>query len=738
MKKLYLFFFIFIGLISVIFCQTESATIKSKRPTVGLVLSGGGAKGWAYIGLLKVIQEAGLRIDYIGGTSAGSIIGGLYAIGYHPDSIAKIIRTQKWNELMQDVQERKYISYFDKVFGERYIFTLPVKEKKIGLKASLYEGQNIDLMLNHYFTVVYKIKDFSKLLTPFICIGTDLITGDAVVLNKGYLPQAIKTSMSIPGYFAPIDYEGYYMVDGGVVNNYPVMPVKELGAQIIIGGDVQSGDTTNREDLNTLTNILDQIIGYHRNAANEIGRQNTDLYVHLKSAFTTMDFDKYDSIIAFGERTARKYYDQIKALADSLNAIEYRPVKKYETVPLDSVYINDIRYTGYNKMRPKYLDNYFGKFKNKYVRLEEIEDAVNYLYGTQFFQTVFYELQYENGRTILLIKLKESDPGNLSAGIHYDTEYQGSVLANMTVRNVLGRRSKLFIDLLLGTYPRLRALYLIDNGAKPGLGINLDFYGFNFDIYDGTAKENRLEFDNYEGSVFVPLTIRNNINFKAGFDYQYFRFRQKIIIDSTLDYFSEFSSYGNLFFSLGVDTRDKAYFTTRGVLSELKVKYILPFSKNLSSVLFTNTLISYFNYNQNIPLTKRFTLKPGLFLGYTLQDRAPPIQHWFWIGGLNEYNYLENHQAFSGLKFIQSYGLYTAIGRLKLQYNFIKKFYATLMTDVGQNQISFDDFLNMKNIMVGYGLKVSFNSFIGPVEFAVMGSNMLPGASVFFSVGYWL
>jgi NTE family protein len=736
------FFFLFLFIFGSVSAYGQSHdTTKSKRPTVGLVLSGGGAKGWAYLGVLRVLQEAGLEVDYIAGASAGSIVGGMYALGYHPDTIERIIRSQDWDAVMKDVIDRKYISFDDKTYGGRYIFTLPIKEKKIGLKSSLYEGQNIDLLLNRYYSVAYKDTLFKDFQTPFVCIGTDLYDGKQVVLDRGYLPMAIRSSMAIPAYFSPVDYQGYYLVDGGVVNNYPVTPLKELGVDIIVGLDVQSGEKRTKKDLQNLTTILDQIIGYHRQEENEKGKLQTDLYVHLKMNYSMMDFNNYDSIINFGERIARENFTKIKALADSLNAIEYKPLKSYKTVPLDSISIYQVKYTGYKKMRRKYLETIFGGFNNRNTAISDIEEAITYAYGTGFFQSVFYELEFKNGKTNLIIKVKESEPGNLSAGIHYDTDYKGSVLANLTVRNVLGRRSKLFIDLLLGTYPRLKTLYLIDNGSKPGFGFSLDFWGFDFDLYNSdnrTEKESKLQFINYKGSVFTPVTIRNDFNFKLGFEYEYFRFRQDYINDTILDEFSDFSSYGNLYVSFGADTRDKQSFSTRGAFTEFKIKYILPFSKNWSSELFTNTLILYLKYSQNIKLARRFTLRPGLFLGYTSQGETAPVQHWFWVGGLNEYNYLENHEPFTGLKFIQSYGFYTAIGRLKLQYNFIKNFYATLMADVGQNQIEFDDFLVTKNIIVGYGLKVSYNSFVGPVEIAFMGSNLLPGASVFFSVGYWL
>jgi NTE family protein len=725
----------------------------SKRPSVGLVMSGGGAKGWAYLGVLRVMQEAGLDVDYIAGASAGSIVGGMYALGYHPDSIEKIIRSQDWDAVMKDIIERKYVAYQDKIYGGRYIFSLPIKNRKIGLKASLYEGQNIDLLLNRYYSVAYKDTLFKDFQTPFICIGTDLFEGKQVVLDRGYLPNAIRSSMAIPAYFAPVEYQGNFLVDGGVVNNYPVTPLKDLGVDIIVGADVQSRKKRTKEDLQSLTTILDQIIGYHRQEENKKGKEQTDVYIHLRMPYSMMDFNNYDSIINFGEKVARQHFDELKALADSLNKIEYRPIKTYATVPLDSVDIHVVRYEGYARMRRQYLESFFGEFRNTKIAMADLEEAINYAYGSGFFQTVYYELEYADGKTNLVIKLKESDPGNLSAGLHYDTDYKGSILANLAVRNLFGHRSKFFIDLVLGNYPLLRGLYLIDNGSKPGFGLDFDFYTFDFDTYVEDQKDNRWEFDNFSGSVFTPLTVRNIFGLKAGFQYQYFRFRQKIETDTTVTGYDSFSSFGELYLELGADTRDKAYFTTRGSFVRFKALYKIPLSKDWNEELFDNTVVLYLKWNQNVRLAKRFTLQPGLFLGMTFTRdglvtdevvanndgvNPVPVQSRFWAGGLNNYNYLETLLPFTGLKFIQSQGTYVAIGRLNLQYNFYKQFYATAMLDVGQVQPTWDSFWNEKYTMAGYGLKASYNSFIGPVEGSVMWSNMIPGATFFLNIGFWL
>ena len=731
----------------------NSPSKDSKRPSVGLVMSGGGAKGWAYLGVLRVLQEAGLDVDYISGASAGSIVGGMYALGYHPDTIERIIREQDWDAVMQDIIDRKYISYDDKVYGGKYIFSLPIRERKIGLKASLYEGQNIDLLLNRYYSVAYKDTLFKDFQTPFLCIGTDLYEGKQVVLDKGYLPMAIRSSMAIPAYFAPVEYEGYYLVDGGVVNNYPVTPLKDKGVDIIVGADVQARTKRTKEDLDNLTTILDQIIGYHRQAENEKGKDLTDIYIHLKMPYSMMDFNNYDSIINFGERVAREHFDEIKELADSLNAIEYRPVKEYKTVPLDSVDIHVVNYLGYKRMKRKYLETFFGEFRNRRVAITEIEEAINYTYGTGFFQTVYYQLEYKNGKTNLIIKLKESDPGKLSAGVHYDTDYKGAILASLAVRNMLGHRSKLFVDLVLGNYPLLRGLYTLDNGSKPGIGADFDFWTFDFDTYDGDQKDNRFEFDNFSGSVFTPLTVRNVFGMKLGFQYQYFRFKQKIESDSTLTGYESFSSFGEFFLDLGADTRDKYYFATKGALVKFRVFYKIPFSEDWNKDFFNNNLIFFLKWNQHIRMGDKFSLQPGVFLGGTFTREGVitntmvsdndgvvpvPIQSRFWVGGQNQVNYLQSLVPFTGLKFIQSQGTYTAIVRLNLQYNFFKNLYATAMFDGGQNQLTWDLFKESRYLMAGYGLRLSYNSFIGPVEGSIMWSNMLPGATFFLNIGFWL
>ena len=711
---------------------------KSKRPTVGLVLSGGGAKGFAYIGLLKVLQETGLQVDYIGGSSIGSIMGGLYAIGYHPDSIAKMIRIQNWTSLLSDGTARKYVAYDEKEFGEKTILSVYIRNKKIGLSNAFYQGQQVDMLLNHYFSPAYRTYSFSDFQTPFLCMGTDLYTGDAIVLDKGYLPKAIRASMSIPGYFAPTDYMGYYLVDGGVVNNYPVKQVKEMGAEIIIGGDVQQGLYTTKKQLNTITAILDQITSFPAIEANQVADSLTNISVRIKLNYGMKDFDDYDSIIAKGERVARAHYAEIKALTDSLNALEYRPLKSYDAQPLDSLQFGKILIQGNTRTPAKYFYTFFKDIKGHLIAIRDLETIINYIYGSNYFERASYEMDNTKSPPDLIIDVVEAAPGILSAGIHFDNDYNGSIILNGAFRNLLGKNTKLFANLILGVNPRVKLLYLVGWSGKAGLGVSVDLYSFKFNIYDKSSKVDQLTFINNKASVFFNSMFLNMYNIRAGFDYEYFRFRQDLQVDTTITKYQNFRSYGTPFISINADTRDDAYFPTRGFIGTLRAEYVMPLSGNWVKQIFTNSAIIYLNYIQSIPLSKKFTLRLGIFAGGTLkQSDSPPVQHLFALGGLNNRNYVETFLDFTGAQFVQNYGSYSLIGRLKLQYNLFKKNYITLRTDVGGSEGTVDELFQSRSFMVGYGVTYSYNSFIGPIELTLMGSNINPGPMLFLNLGFW-
>lgn len=739
-------YFLFLGLFLFLFqshfvllanAEGEVVIPKKERPKVGLVLSGGGAKGFAYIGLFRVLEEVGLPIDYVGGASIGSIMAGLYAVGYSADEIERIVRKQDWDMVLRDEIPRKFIAYEEKELWEKSIVSLPFKKRKLGMGGSLYYGQQVNILLNRFFSPAWHVTDFGKLQTPFLCVGTDLFTGQSIEMKTGYLPMAIRASMSIPGYFAPTYYQGRYLVDGGVVNNYPAVDVQKMGAQLLIGGDVQSPLKDNMDDLASVASVIDQIVSFSRIEANDQAKKLFEIDIHFALNEGMMDFTAYDSIIATGERVARAHYAELKKLADSLNAIEYKPMRKFDATPLDEIRINEVKYRGNKKMSSIYLDNYFEGFEHTTAQFDDIEETVTMVYGTGFFKYVFYELEPAgDGTANLIIVVEEGAPGYVSAAIHYDVDYQGSILLGGVFRNVLGHRSKLFAELALGTNPRFKAFYTVSNGSKPSFGAQLETYTFLFDDYNDNVKVNRLDFSTLNVSAFLTRTKGNVLNWRMGLQYEYFRFKQDVQTDTILESMANFQSYANAFISLKGDTRDKPYFSTKGFLFSAKALYVVPLSNDWSSNLFSNSLVFFAKYEQNIHVSDKLVIRPGLFAGGTLKQEFPPVQHWFGFGGLNDINYVENLVPFAGVHFVQRMGLYTGIARMRVQYNVFKKIYFTLLADAGNAAMTTEELFDVNKGLLGYGGTISYNSFIGPVEFSLLGSNANPGAMVFFSMGF--
>jgi NTE family protein len=208
--------------------------------------------------------------------------------------------------------------------------------------------------------------------------------------------------------------------------------------------------------------------------------------------------------------------------------------------------------------------------------------------------------------------------------------------------------------------------------------------------------------------------------------------------DSVLGNFGEFNSYGTFFVSFGADSRDRAYFPTTGSKSELRIEYVMPLSKNWSKDLFTSSFVFFWKYEYNYPISSKFVFRPGLFIGSTFSaENRPPPQHYFGFGGLNPNQYVSTSVPFTGLQFIQRFGYHALALRMKLQYNFFKKLYATFLLDAGSAAMNFDEVYQPENYILGYGATVSYDSFIGPLEVTLMGSNLNSKPLLFLNLGFW-
>ncbi len=706
---------------------------QNTRPSLGLVLSGGGAKGFAHIGAIKVFEEAGLQFDYIGGTSMGSIVGSLYALGYRPDSIAAIIQRQDWDAIINDKIPRKYVPVEDKQYYDRFIVTFPIIERKLKVRLGLHSGQLVNILLAKYLSPAYMITDFTKLPIPFLCIATDLSTGNNIVIQSGSLHQAVRASMSIPGYFTPTVINDQVLVDGGVVNNYPVAEVKAAGADIIIGVDVQSG-LYSPEELTSMPAILDQVSSFYRLSSNELGIKLTDIYIKPElEAYSMMSFDGYEALMKIGEQAARKVLPQLKQLADSLDAFGKVEPRNLNTQPLDSIYLHFVQYNGLQKVSVEFMDGLLEVRPNKWMKPSVLSENLKRAYGSGFFESIDFYISSLNNQQGIVFNVQEASSGLLAVGPHYDSDYRASLFLYGSLKNLGSKDSKLSVALNLGENPMLRGQYLVGRGSNIGYGLEVESFNLRMNQYHQNKIIDVFNLLRYKFSPFFQWSFHNSLGIKTGISFESTAVTSNFSTDLPEGFNTNLIPYLNFYF----DTYNKTQFPTNGSLVSLSAKYIHNINKSLADELNKNVIVMQLKYHKLFPVISHHVLKTGITAGFTLKDRLASMQHRFIVGGQSNITYLDSFLPFTGLRFIELTGLHTTITHFAWQYNFLPDLYATFKLDFGVISSTWNTFLTNPQLISGYGISLGYESVIGPFEISIMGCNINKGISSFFNIGYW-
>jgi len=710
-------------------CQESNS-----RPKIGVVLSGGGAKGFAHIGALKVLVEAGVPVDYVGGTSMGGIMGGLFATGYHPDSLEKMVLSQNWEELLAGRLSRRDLSMSEKEEDGKYFFTLPFHDNKLKLPSGLVAGQSVYDLLSYYASPAYGVNDFHKLEIPFLCVAADIETGEYVVLDKGYLPDAMRATMAIPTVFAPIEIDGKLLVDGGLVNNYPVEEVRKMGADIIIGVDVGDPLKT-KEELNSLIKILDQSTAFLRKPLHDEGVRNTDIIIKPKlEGYGVSSFNDADSLILRGERAARQMLPEILAMLDSINRINPSPPKYQLTAqPLDSILINEIIIEGINKVSPNFVRSALQLEVTRYHSLKKVYNALDRLFGTQNFDMIRFRFEpLERGGYRFVINLKEKFGGEFKVGLNYDTDFKASFLLNMTFRNVLLSNGRLLFDLALGDNNSFRANYLYDRGWKPGFGVELDAYTFTAYGYDGKDKIGSFDFAGLTLDAFTQSNIADFTIIGGGLQLEFSNLKPDVFIFD-IESVKEYNT--NILGFIKMDNLDQLVYPKSGFRFVSEFKLVMDIEDSLNRRVDPLAVLNA-QYKAAIPIHPKLTLVPSVYFGGSLKKSDFVLsQYGFYMGGLRE-NSMNAIYPFIGLEFMQVSNYNGLIGRLDLQYEFARNFYFIPKWNIGFNSENLEKIFSETHPVNGYGLTLGAKTILGPIEITIMSSDYTHKVLGYFNLGY--
>lgn len=616
------------------------ATAQVKEPLnippnakIGLSLAGGGAKGFAHIGALKVIDSLGIKIDYISGTSMGAIVGGLYASGYSGKDIEKIVRETDFYNIIANQKNRQEASLFTKN-NDKYLLNIPIKNGKFNvLPKAISTGQKNIYMLKELFNSVENVEDFSKLPIPFMCVATNLESGKMQIFESGDLVKSIMASTAYPGLIDPVKIGDSIYIDGAMTVNYPSKPLKDKGIDIVIGVDL-SQPLSKREELNSAVAILNQVIDYITEKENKNQYLYTDINIHPDlTGFGATSYGDKEKILQLGYQRALEY-------VDTLNKLPKRTIVE-QRVPINPIYSNVYKIDSLVLENHRIFNRAYvqGKMKLKIPSLHtygSINTMLDKLYATNNYNLINYDLvRGEEGNVLKLMVTEDDTRFFLKAGLHYDDVFKTGLLLNATAKRLLFRNSILSLDLVIGDKPRYYFNYFVDNGYIPGFGIYSS--GMKLDLYNDneTIKEHWRWLRN---EFFLQSIWKDKFAIGGGINYDYFDTQ----VGTT---YKDAKGFVNPYVFIKNDNRDDKDFPTRGFSLDTSGKLIDILNEEKSNQI----LQIQGKFQFNFPVSKVFTYRLNLFGGFTLGENLPKYYHYY-LGGIFEQN-LGNFAPFGGYIF---------------------------------------------------------------------------------------
>ncbi|HYT04560.1 MAG TPA: patatin-like phospholipase family protein [Gemmatimonadales bacterium] len=614
------------------------------RPRIGLALSGGAARGLAHIGVLRILEEAGVPVDVVAGTSMGAVVGGLYAVGYTAAQLDTIFTTQDWVALLTDPVRRRDLAVDRKLTEDQYLLTLPISRGAVHLPRSVVAGQRISQLLTGLTWSVHGVQDFRQLPIPFTAVATDLETGKAVVLDHGFLPDAIRASMAVPSVFSPVEIEDHVLIDGGVVRNLPAQDARALGADVLICSDV-TDPLEPRDSLTSFADVLVQAVSFRIWDSEYEQRRHCDVLITPEvRAFSTFGFARAAELIARGEAAARAALPRIEAAragASSPSPSGARAARPPVAAP-ESVLVATVRFDHPGHVPRGFLERVLGLRPPRWVSGRELDGAIDRLYATGVFESVRYRL----GAGELIVLLRERPAGRFGLGLRYDSRYKASVLLSSTLGGIAGFGWSGQVDARLGQQIQVGvgASQPLGDGKTVALGAAADYARAPFDLYDPAVggghqvAQARVDLGALSASIARSLGTAVELSVRAKAEHA--RWDDEVsAVDSAPIERTFFTAAG----VVEVDTYDRGVFPSRGV----GLRAVSEWGNRL--VGGGNAFSHHFaDLRAYLPLYRTVSLWGGVTVGASGGD--PPPHYQFFLGGANAYYLFPDRDiAFVGL-----------------------------------------------------------------------------------------
>ena len=732
------------------FVCTINAQEKSNEDLkVGLVLSGGGAKGLAHIGALKIIDSLGIRIDYVAGTSMGSVIGSLYASGYSGKQIDSIFKKVNFDDVISDNLPRAAKSFYERYNDEKYAIKLPFEKFKIKLPSGLSSGQNNFNLLSRLTLHVNNIDDFSKLPIPFFCIATNIETGEEVILDKGNLAQAITASSAFPSLYKPIIIDNQILIDGGVVNNYPIEELKAKGVDVIIGVDVQD-NLADRKNLTSAPDILFQINNFRTINEMKVKSKITDVYIKPDiDDFSVISFREGRKIISNGEKATR---DNISALKKIVSKQRFKRESFKISQTLDSLQINNIFIKGNKNYTRSYI---LGKLKirsNEKISFKRFTSGVNNISATHNFDNFTYKLTPSNTQEgfDLNVNVIESETTTfIKLGLHYDDLYKSAALINITKKRILFNNDVASFDFILGDNVRYNFDYLIDKGFYWSVGLKARYNTFNKNINPSLILDEDdivaqglnkidIELGDQTNQFYLQTLFRKDFALTLGIEHKRLKITSETFLDNNANSNEttfEKSNFFSLFGKLKLDTYNNKYFPKEGFLFDGDFHLYISssdFNNNFSQFSIAKAKIGY-AFNMFNKLAVNVESQGGFKIG---NDSNNSLN--FALGGYGN-DFINNITSFYGYDYISIVGSGFVKGMINVDYEIFHNQHLNFSANyanVGDDIFDNGEWFSSPDFS-GYAVGCSTETFLGPIEVKYSWSPETNDGKWFFNIGFW-
>lgn len=768
---------------------SQDSPIVKERPKVGLVLSGGGAKGAAHIGVLKYIEEVGIPIDYIAGTSMGSIVGGMYALGYTSDEILEIISAVDWDRLISNQVDRQKISYENKSESKTQLVTIPFsvstdrqelqsRSFKNSLPTGIVSGDNLINLFNSLSVGYSDPIDFDDLPIPFLCIATNVINGEADVLDNGIFSKSLRASMAIPILFDPVKIDETLYADGGLVNNFPAEECRAMGADYIIGVSMSPGLESDPKNLTSFFSQVKQLKEIITDK--EFGHYHSmcDIFISPELhgvGMLSFDAESVSRITRSGYEAASEFETDFYALKDLLfpdsTAVndDRDSAKKAINILHDRVLISGIEMDGVEKDIEKWIRRKCTVKTGDFVCKNDIDKSVSIYYGTGNYSSITYTLHKdamsENGY-VLKFKFVENPPHDLGVGFRFDSQDMLSVLLRMGINSNRMSGFKADVSTKLGSNQWLNTNLSFGHLLYPRINFEYNFRNSELDAYDMDALVMNIKFLQHRLRLYLSENYSRTISIGAGIEANFLDPRKVMYLhhEATENDFRSVNTLGS-FAYLRYDNLDKTSFPTKGVIGKVNFSWkdVLLNSRSANTLSHGSVVFGLEGY---VPLIEEsLVITPHLYGSFLFgkgsvngisESRNPlfngPVPAYpslnNVIGGTEMGRYIDQQLPFIGMNNISLAFNKIAIARADIRTRIFKDHYLTAIVNYARSAIDMNNFFRKSEElawedMYGYnasdwwgaGIRYSIDTKMGPISFEVSSSNISKTLNLYFNLG---